>query len=381
MLKAETDLKYVKNIDDDTNVVSMYIFSNIGGFGIDGQQFANELNQVGQFGYDAKIHINSGGGSVMDGISIMRAIQNFPNNIETVVEGIAASIAGIIAVGSSKRTMVDFGRIMIHDPMFSTDAPLTTKQKNALQSIRSMLIKIFENNSNFDIDELDKIMTDETWLDAEQCLELGLVDSIVVTDRNTKMKETDSTNIMEMVNDGFADILKPQIKKPKMENLKNHLQLDATASENDILAKIKNVETELATAKSENERIETELNDLKTENGELKNEVESAQKEIATNIVDNAIADGKFESKSKDDLIAQALEVGPEVFNKLVDSMKIPHADLKNELGGDSDITDGKSFRELEKSNPKILNKIKKENPALFKELYKKQYNVEPKMD
>ena len=193
------DLKYIKNMNGST--ASMFLFSEIGGWGIDGQMFADELKYLSENNVtDVTIHINSGGGSVIDGLSILRSIQMFAGNITTQIEGVAASIAGVIALGGKKRTMVDFGRIMVHDPSLSNVDDMDEKQRNALNSIREMLIDIFDKNTNIDRAEIDTIMSTETWFDSITALSRGMIDEIISTDRNAENVFDGQTTIAGMVN-------------------------------------------------------------------------------------------------------------------------------------------------------------------------------------
>ena len=109
------DLKFIVNQTETT--AEMLIYNNIGSDGTSGQRFAEELKFLESFGLnEIKVRINSGGGSVLDGFAIFTAIYNSPMNVNTYVDGIAASMAGVIAMAGKKRYMVDFGKIMVHDP-------------------------------------------------------------------------------------------------------------------------------------------------------------------------------------------------------------------------------------------------------------------------
>ena len=93
------------------------LFSEIGGDGIQGQSFANEIQLLNEFGVETiNVHINSGGGSVIEGLSIFSAIKNSEAHVNVFIEGIAASMAGVIAMAGDRIHMTDFSQIMIHNP-------------------------------------------------------------------------------------------------------------------------------------------------------------------------------------------------------------------------------------------------------------------------
>ena len=214
------DLKHVKNMTSDT--ASMFLFSEIGGWGIDGQQFANEISWLGQNGIKTiDVYINSGGGDVLDGLSILRAMQLFDGVINTHIQGIAASIAGVLAMGGATRTMVDFGQIMIHDPSFAGDAKITEQQQNAVDAVRTMLVSIFDKNTTMTPEKISEIMAAETWINSDEAKSLGLIDKIVSTERKFENIFEGITDVGAMVNRaaGVVPKIKSKIKVKKDERV------------------------------------------------------------------------------------------------------------------------------------------------------------------
>ena len=77
------------------------------------------------------LHINSPGGDVTQGYSIISVILTMKTPINVYIVGIAASMAAVIAICGKNVYMYDYSRLMIHDPYFSgaeTDK-LTDKEK------------------------------------------------------------------------------------------------------------------------------------------------------------------------------------------------------------------------------------------------------------
>ncbi|KAK0329192.1 hypothetical protein LTR94_037805, partial [Friedmanniomyces endolithicus] len=62
------------------------------------------------------VRINSYGGSVTDGIAIHNALKRHKATVTTVVDGIAASIASLIAMAGDTVEMAENAQIMIHAP-------------------------------------------------------------------------------------------------------------------------------------------------------------------------------------------------------------------------------------------------------------------------
>jgi ATP-dependent protease ClpP protease subunit len=360
-----------------SDTASMFIFSEIGAWGIDGQQFANEIEWLGRNGITTiNVHINSGGGSVIDGLSILRSMQLFDGIINTHVEGVAASIAGVLAMGGKTRSIVDFGRIMIHDPSFSGNEALDEKQQKAVDAVRQMLIVIFDKNTTMTTDEISSIMTAETWFDAAESLSRGLVDKVIDTERKFENIFKGETNVAAMVNRATTIYNKPntEIQKRKMINLTSHLKLAENAAETAIIDAVKVIEENAAI-------VDGKLNDANATIAANATEITSLKKVVATADVDKAITAGQIKKESRAAMIELAIE-NQKAFNAIVENVPVKAAkimDLLNDGKPDADLSiliNGKSFRELEKTDNALLNRIEKEDVKMFNKMYFNQYGV-----
>ena len=115
--------KYIKNISEDVATINLHgpigdYVDNSGNLvsGISGSSFANEMQYLQNNCSKINVRINSIGGNVIDGYSIVSAILNSVVRCDTYIDGLAASIAGVIAVAGKKCYMADFGTLMIHNP-------------------------------------------------------------------------------------------------------------------------------------------------------------------------------------------------------------------------------------------------------------------------
>ena len=108
-IKAKADIKAAAEI---------YIYGDIGESwweeSVSAADFVRDLNALKND--EVIIRINSVGGSVPDGLAIYNAIQRHPSNITIHIDGMAASIASLIAL-AAENTMAENGIMMIHAPM------------------------------------------------------------------------------------------------------------------------------------------------------------------------------------------------------------------------------------------------------------------------
>lgn len=131
------------------------------------------------------IHLNSYGGSCVAGNAIISILDNYRKKNGTTfnvyIEGIAASMgSGIASVGNNVY-MADNALYMIHKPWSYAigNADDMEKEIKVLEALEDTLIANYMRRFNGTEDELRSMMSDETWLTAEEAKEYGFVDEII----------------------------------------------------------------------------------------------------------------------------------------------------------------------------------------------------------
>lgn len=160
-------------------------------------EYLPEVNEI-------YVSINSGGGSVMGAYSIFSALKNSTKKIITCIEGIAASAAGIIFLAGSVRMMTDYSVWMGHNPDGGSD--------KVLNVIKESLLIILESAFP-DEDNLDEMMNEETWIDAETMKQKGVIQTIIYTEVDKLDTSMNVTNLYQICN----DILKKKNSKMTKE--------------------------------------------------------------------------------------------------------------------------------------------------------------------
>lgn len=142
-----------------------------------------ELNQhlKSLNGKDVTFRINSPGGDVFDGLTIYTAMTEYKGNITTKIEGLAASMASVVALGGSEVQAHKHAMYMIHEPLL-----LTIGNQHELREVADILGKI---NVNFVDIYAEKVggkkrdikqkMQDETWFNAKEAREYGFIDTVL----------------------------------------------------------------------------------------------------------------------------------------------------------------------------------------------------------
>jgi ATP-dependent Clp protease, protease subunit len=128
-----------------------------------------------------KLHINSYGGSVIDGLCAVDHIRKCKNPVHTIVEGCAASAASLMSVVGTKRFIHKHSYILIHQ-LSAWHAGNFEQLKDEMENCRLLMkaIKeIYREYTKFTKKDLDKILKRDLFLDANECLRFGLVDEVI----------------------------------------------------------------------------------------------------------------------------------------------------------------------------------------------------------
>lgn len=178
--------------------------------------FRNDLNSLGDIDV-INMHINSPGGSVFDGISIFNQLKQNKANINVYIDGLAASIASVIAMSGDTIFMPENSMLMIHNPwtMVAGNAKELRKQADDLDHIAESCVTTYlgKSNGKLDEDKLRQLLDDETWLTAQEAVDYGLADEILPANQMAASINKDFKNVYKNIP---SSLLKQ--KKPEQES-------------------------------------------------------------------------------------------------------------------------------------------------------------------
>lgn len=135
---------------------------------------------------EIKVYINSLGGSVMEGIAIYNQLKRHSAHKTVYIDGFACSIASVIAMAGDTVIMPKNTVMMIHNAWtiaMGNSAELR-KAADDLEIINQASRQAYLDKSGGKITEekLTELLDAETYLTAEQCIELGLADRFSADD-------------------------------------------------------------------------------------------------------------------------------------------------------------------------------------------------------
>lgn len=136
--------------------------------------FRDALKELGDVS-TINLSINSGGGSVFDGIAIYNMLKSHKATVNVYVEGLAASIASVIAMAGDTITMRSGSMMMVHMPwtLSQGNAEEMRKTADTLEKTGDSIVDIYSERTGIPSDDIRNIMNDETWLSAEEAVEQG----------------------------------------------------------------------------------------------------------------------------------------------------------------------------------------------------------------
>jgi len=185
---------------EDGSAADIYVYGFIGGciddmwgdpsaYGITtAKSFVDALAALPESVKTLKVRINSPGGDVFGGVTIantLRAERAKGRKVETIVEGLAASAASVIAMGGSPVRIGDNAMMMVHSPwtVGVGNAKDLRATADILDQVRDTLVKTYQWHSEMSDEELLALIDGEdgqgTWLDADGAIDAGLADEKV----------------------------------------------------------------------------------------------------------------------------------------------------------------------------------------------------------
>lgn len=144
--------------------------------------FRNDLKALGDIDV-INLHINSPGGEVFEGIAIYNMLKQHKAYINVYVDGLAASIASVIAMAGDTVYMPENSMLMLHNPstIVFGNADDLRKEADDLDKITQSVLTSYLDKAGDKLEEeqLSEILDNETWLSASEALDFGLADEVL----------------------------------------------------------------------------------------------------------------------------------------------------------------------------------------------------------
>lgn len=158
---------------------------------------------------DITMHISTGGGSVIDGLSIIDMMNYIKADVKTVNMGICASMGSVLLSSGAKdkRSSLIHSKVMTHMVSHGNQGNIQDTRINQIEAekMNYILFKILAKNCGKEFDEMYEISRKDQWFNSDQALGFGLIDSIIGL-------QTDNKNSITSLLEGFNEHFDREIK-------------------------------------------------------------------------------------------------------------------------------------------------------------------------
>ncbi len=180
---AKIKKQFFNIVNKSEDEAEIYIYEIIGegwfGDGMSSKRFMAKLKALG----DVKkitLHIDSDGGSVFDGFTIYNLLKRHEANVTVYIDGVAASIASVIAMAGDTIYMPKNALLMIHNPVGAVMGEVKDMEKmiEILNKVKEGIMSAYTDKSGMDDKTLSEMMDSETWFTAREAKDAGLIDVV-----------------------------------------------------------------------------------------------------------------------------------------------------------------------------------------------------------
>tara|TARA_R110002050_G_scaffold264955_1_gene405932 strand:+ start:259 stop:1290 length:1032 start_codon:yes stop_codon:yes gene_type:complete len=265
-------------------VAEVYIFDEIGAYGITAQDFISEMKEYKDT--PVNLRINCIGGDVFDGMAMYNIIKKREAKTTAYIEGIAASMGSVIALAADEVIMAENSLFMIHNAWGGAMGEAEDMRKTAsiLEKISGEIANIYERKTRLSLNRIIEMMDKETWLNAKEAYELGFID--LISDSIKVAAKYDVSKFKNITTEQIHNKLNINVNNKKMtEELKNWFNNKVDEIVNSVKGadnKSEDVVTEVNVMLSDNEEISNKLSSFEASVTDLNGKIVSLEEELTS---------------------------------------------------------------------------------------------------
>lgn len=317
----------------------VYLFDEIGIWGISAKRFIDQIKDIKG---TITLRINSPGGSVFEGLAIYNVLRNL--DVEVVVEGLAASMASVIAMSGKSIKMAKNSMMMIHNPISSVcgDSEEMRKTADLLDKLKSQLVNTYSTFSGMSTERISELMSKETWFTAEEAKSYGLCTEVVEAVQITNKYRSDYFSEKEEYKKFVEMQSMPLMANKKEENMQDLYKILGVKNGEEAIVKI----DRLLAMEQENKALKSANNEAKLNQAVAEGIITPRQKGFAEILL-----------KHDESLLDEYIQNARKQPQKMTKETKII-------VGDTEEIT-----WDMLMKNPAKAEEIYRDNQALYEEL------------
>lgn len=362
--------KFRNIIKGDGKAIIM-LYGEVGeGRSVDSNRVVSELFALSDQGCKIEVRINSQGGDVFSGMAIYNALRQSKEDITIYIDGVAASIAGIIALCGKPLYMSPYAKLMLHNVSGGTygNAKELRQMADQMEVLQSNLATMIAGRLGMEADNVAKKYFDgqDHWITANEALDMKLVDGIYTMDEVANPPTT-TEGIYNYFNNRFD--FKPQNNEEMalIDDIKTIPSFEDKTDSSAVLAHIRELENKATKVGILEKTVKT-----------YRDELEKARKEQDDALINEAVKAGKIGNEQVE-TFKNLLKSDRENIIKLIGGMKGRASNRATDFINPDTPSGGsfanKTWDEIDKANN--LAQLKNQDLALFKNLYKQKFGVD----
>ena len=221
LLKGKKDWYRIENLAG-AGTASIYIYDEIGYWGITATDFIRDLNGVTASRID--LHLNSPGGEAFEGIAIYSALKQHAAEVHVYVDSLAASIASVIAMSGDTITMGTGSTMMIHlaSGLEIGNADDLRRYADVLDVVSGNAASIYAERAGGTDEQWLEAMRVETWYTAEEAVAAGLADEVTAARERDVVVPQNSWDLSIYTYAGREKAPPPLVRQPVNLALENN---------------------------------------------------------------------------------------------------------------------------------------------------------------
>ena len=181
---SKTPNKYFQLVTDNDASADLYIFGDICAYPWESQgeqSGASIVRQLKELDVDEiKVHINSYGGDVAEGLAIYNVLREHKAQIVTICDGFACSAASVVFMAGDKRVMQPASLLMIHNAwtVAMGNAAELRKTADDIETITQASVEAYKKVATISEDEIKALMDAEKWILPKDAVDYGFATDI-----------------------------------------------------------------------------------------------------------------------------------------------------------------------------------------------------------
>jgi len=354
--------------------VAILLYGDVGdGQKVESGRVVSELLTLQNSYSKIDVRINSNGGDVFSGIAIYNALRTSTADITIYVDGVAASIAGIIALCGKPLYMSPYAKLMLHSVSGGTwgNASSLRQTASVMETLESDLARMVAKRCGMDAAEVSKRYFDEKdhWISAEEAVGMGLADGIYELADDPVGSLVTTEEIYNYFNNRLLE--RPQNNEDMglIDKMKSIPSLSDASDEQEIVDRVKSLANKA-----------TKVEALEAANASYKAKIEAAETKEVDAILAKAVSEGKIAQEQVPSLKA-LMKADRANTEALIAGMKGKSRRMVSEYiaenGEPAAQWSGKSWDEIDRMGK--LSELKSANATLFAEKFKEKFGVEYK--